>query len=197
MDHRPMKRPWAGGVLFVLAAALGAGCPDNVAQLCPTGSKSAGTFSLSLKFQAGQANECRVVTAADGGAADASLATTPAARDSALCVSEVDGGPELFLALSDSVRSSPLGDGGSFTFTSSTQVDNSACACPLVVGETITGQLTAAGDGGIRYSPDGGLSAVSGYTGVVTDAVGSVDGGPACRCNVPCALRYDLTGTKQ
>jgi hypothetical protein len=181
--------------MFLLVATLSAGCPDKLAQLCPDGSKSAGSFTLALKFQTGQPDECRVITPlADGGSLDASLANTPAPRDSALCVAAGDAGTILYLALSDSVRSSPLGDGGSFTFTSSTVIENTACVCPVTLSETIAGQLTAAGDGGIAYTPDGGLTAVVGYAGVVTDAV---DGGPGCRCPMPCSLRYDVTGTKQ
>jgi hypothetical protein len=190
-----MNRLVGAGSVFLLAATLSAGCPDKLAQLCPEGSKSAGSFTLALKFQTGQPDECRVITPlADGGSLDASLAITPAPRDSALCVAAGDAGPILYLALTDSVRSSPLGDGGSFTFTSSTQVDSTACICSLFLNETIVGQLIAAGDGGIAYTPDGGLTAVGGYSGVVTDAI---DGGPGCRCNMPCSLRYDLTGTKQ
>lgn len=194
---RKARRRAGGRALLALSLLLTAGCADNVAQLCPPGSKPAGSFSLALKFQTGQPNECRILSAADGGAADASLATTPSPRDSAICVSASDAGALLYLALSDSVRTSPLGDGGSFTFTSSTQVDNSACACPITVSETIVGQLAGSGDGGVTYNADGGLSAISGYSGVVADAVDAIDGGPACRCNVPCSLRYDLTGTKQ
>ncbi|GAC1347901.1 MAG: hypothetical protein NVS2B9_14010 [Myxococcales bacterium] len=192
-----MNRWAAAGTLLTLCAVLHAGCADNVAQLCPPGSKPAGSFSVALTFQAGRADECRVIAAADGGAIDASLATTPSPRDSALCFADGDAGPILYLALSDSVRASPLGDGGSFTFTSSTQVEKSACSCPLNVDETISGQLAGSGDGGVVYSSDGGLSPIRGFSGVVADAVSSPDGGPPCRCNVPCALRYDLAGTKQ
>jgi hypothetical protein len=197
MEHRPMNRLVAAGSGLLLAAVLSAGCPDNIAQLCPAGSKSAGSFTLGLKFQTGLPDECKITSLPDGGTLDASvsLATTPAPRDSALCVSDSDAGPVLYLALSDSLRSSPLGDGGAFTFTSSTTVANTACVCSLSLTETIAGQLSATGDGGITYTPDGGLTAVGGYSGVVTDAVdGSV---PDCHCNVPCTLRYDVTGTKQ
>jgi hypothetical protein len=189
-----MTRFRPAACVLALVAAVSVGCPDNIAQLCPAGSKSAGTFLLGLTFQPGAADECRVNKTLDGGPADASLAaTSPTPRDSAICVAQGDGGATVFLALADSVRSSPLGDGGSFTFTTSTIVDNSACACSLTVSETITGALVSASDGGITYDPDAGLSPIRGYAGAVVDGV---DGGPQCHCNVPCSLRYNMTGTK-
>jgi hypothetical protein len=96
------------------------------------------------------------------------------------------------------VLESPLGDGGTFVFTNyppPIQPTFTACACTLLVTETIQGQLLpASGDGGVTYTPDAGLSPVRGYSGTFTD---TVDGGPECRCTMPCAERYSMTGTRQ
>jgi hypothetical protein len=196
-----MTRPLPAA-LTALLCALCAGCTDNTSQLCPSSSTSVGAYTLSLAFQPGSPDECRITRAADGGSLDASLATTPAPRDSALCISSDGGPPTLILAVRAStgplVLESPLGDGGTFVFTNNpppVQASFTACACTLLVIETIQGQLLpASGDGGVTYTPDAGLSPIRGYSGTFTD---TVDGGPECRCTMPCAQRYSMTGTRQ
>ena len=195
--------PDARTALAAFLCALCAGCIDNTTQLCPSNSTSVGSYTLSLAFQPGSPDECRITKSADGGSLDASLATTPGPRDSALCISSSDGGsPTLILAVRAStgplVLESSLGDGGTFVFTNippPTQPSFTACACTLQVTETIQGQLlSASGDGGVTYTPDAGLSPIQGYSGAFIDAL---DGGPECRCPMPCALRYSMTGTRQ
>jgi hypothetical protein len=196
-----MTRPLPAA-LTALLCALCAGCADNTTQLCPSNSTSVGAYTLSLAFQPGSPDECRITRSADGGSLDASLATTPAPRDSALCISSDGGAPTLILAVRAStgplVLESPLGDGGTFVFTNTpppVQASFTACACTLLVTETIQGQLLpASGDGGVTYTPDAGLSPVRGYSGTFVD---TVDGGPECRCTMPCAERYSMTGTRQ
>lgn len=192
--------------LAVLFCALCAGCTDNTTQLCPSNSTSVGSYTLSLAFQSGSSDECRITKAADGGPLDASLAANPVPRDSALCVA-ADGGTDggvvtLYLAVRASpspvVSESPLGDGGTFAFPprqSTFAPADTACSCTLLVTETVQGQLLpASGDGGVTYSPDAGLSPIIGYSGTLADAV---NGGPECHCQMPCTLRYSMTGTRQ
>lgn len=180
---------------------LCAGCPDTASQLCPPGSKSVGSYTLALTFQPGNADECRVTSSVDGGPLDASLGTTPAPDNSALCVSSDDaGGATLYLAVEQptgtSVKQGPLGDGGTFSFTGSTVSNTTACGCTLSITEIVSGQLQPpGGDGGVTYNPDAGLSPVGGLAGTVVDVL---DGGAECRCGPrPCSLDYALTGTRQ
>lgn len=184
---------------FLALCGLASGCPDTASQLCPTGSKAVGSYTLSLAFQPGNADECRVTSSPDGGALDASLGTNPSPRSSALCIAPDGGGAVLYLAVEQpagpTVSGSPLGDGGTFSFTNTATVTTSACGCSLSVTETIAGQLhPPGGDGGVAYDPDAGLGPVAGFSGTTVDKLA---GGADCHCPMPCSLDYVLTGTRQ
>ena len=200
MTQSILRSSVAKGAFGALAALGLAGCPSGVGQLCPPGTKSVGSFSVALNFQTGHPDECRVTSDTDGGPLDASIATTPAPQNGAVCIGP-DGGQVIVTLAVDEAggvaqNSGVLGDGGTFTFNGvPTVVPNTACICTPQLIETITGRLLPASpDGGISWDPDAGLSPISGFTGLVTDAL---DGGPDCHCNVPCTLYFGLVGTKQ
>lgn len=183
----------------LLAAAGLAGCPETFFnQTCPTGAKNEGTFTTSFTPTTG-AKECRVTADADGGPADAALGVTPSAFSATLCSQAgADGGPPvLYMAAGSGLpRQSPIGDGGTFVFSSANTVTGTTCICAIEVKETITGTLLPASgsDAGVAYDPDAGLDSLRGFTAALVD---EVDGGPSgCHCNVPCTIEYRLDGVR-
>jgi hypothetical protein len=184
---------------LVLLGAVAAGCPETIGQLCPTGTKQEGTFTTTITAR-NDGHDCRVVRTADAGSADASLFISSQTFDAALCSStQDDGGQVLWFALPARLRASPLGDGGTFAFsTPDTTFDIPACNSPLVVAERIEGALIPTdADASVVIGPNG-LPSLKGFTGVVydrADAGASYDGG-AYFCNTPCTTTYDMTGTK-
>ena len=179
--------------------ALCAACPDQIGQQCPPSSTPVGNFNLTLKLQH-PAGEC-VVNQIDGGPADASLAQDNIpARTATLCEGSAgDGGLTLYLAIpTHGAPPSPLLDGGGFLFRppQSQAVPGTACSCPVALEETTAGVLTGPFDGGVfALQPDGGLPFITGMSGTVTDHV-TTPGGQPCFCNLPCDVRYALTGTR-
>ncbi len=190
--------------LLVLAAIAltAAGCPDSLSQLCPANSQQAGVFNTTLTFNAADPAQCYY--APDGGIPDASLAATgadagPETFTAVICsgFDVNDGGPLVYLALPSMVWNSPLGDGGTFNFNTTSLVGGTACGCNILVDETIAGQLQpTALDASVQLSADGGLPSLSGFTATVVDQIdGGDDAGVACSCNVPCDLQYTFSGT--
>lgn len=191
-------RPAVPLLAALLAAAGLAGCPETFfSQTCPTGSKNEGTFTTTFSDTFG-AKECRVTADADGGPADASLRNTPSTFSATLCSQAgADGGPPvLYMATGTGLpRQSPIGDGGTFAFTSANTVTGTICICAIEVKETISGTLLPASgsDAGVTYDADAGLESLRGFTAALVD---EVDGGSSCHCNVPCTIEYRLDGVR-
>ena len=192
-------RSRAPALALALLGAVAAGCPETLSQLCPAGTKQEGTFSTTITVR-NDGNDCRVVRTADAGFADASLFIASQIFDAALCSSmQVDGGPVLWFALPAKVRASPLGDGGTFSFSADNPTfDVPACNSPLTITERIEGTLLPTdADASVVLGP-AGLPSLKGFTGVVYDSIAAgpaFDGG-AYLCNTPCTTTYDLTATK-
>jgi hypothetical protein len=197
VEH-PARRSAPLAALVLLGAAA-AGCPETIDQLCPTGTHQEGTFSTTITVR-NDGKDCRVVRTADAGSADASLFISTETFNAALCSStQADGGPVLWFALAAKLRTSPLGDGGTFVFSADTPTfDVPACNSPLTISERIEGTLIPSdADASVVLGPSG-LPSLKGFTGVVYD---SVDAGPAYDggaylCNTPCTTTYDMTATK-
>ena len=125
-----------------------------------------------------------------------SRATSPS-NTPCFCAELTDAGPTLYLAVEGKgVRPSPLASDGGFSFVSTAlAVPQTACGCNVDIVETIAGNLLAPGDAGFTVAPDGGLiPPATGIAATLIDSVSS-DAGP-CLCNVPCAIHYTLTGTR-
>ena len=183
---------------MVVLGAVAAGCPETIAQLCPAGTRQEGTFSTTITAR-NDGKDCRVVRTADAGSADASLFISTETFNAALCSStQADGGPVLWFALAAKLRTSPLGDGGTFVFSADNPtLDVPACNSPLTISERIEGTLIPSdADASVVLGP-GGLPSLKGFTGVVYDGI---DAGPAhdggSYCNTPCTTTYDMTATK-
>lgn len=199
---RDPRRAAPLAVLIALGAAVAA-CPDTLAALCPADTRQEGIYTVVLTPDSG-ANECKITGDGDGGSLDASLfATNPAPTFSAaLCSSRFDdGGARVWLAIAaPQQRWSPLGPGGTFTWSTATTFVETHCSCPIYVQEQIVGRLLPAQDDGGTDLGDAGLPPLKGFTAQVSDMVDAggpaPDGGP-CLCNLPCTTNFDLTATKQ
>jgi hypothetical protein len=187
-------------VALLLFGAVAAGCPETLAQLCPTNTKQEGTFSTTITARS-DGNDCRQVRIADAGGLDASIFVSSETFNAAICSStDVDGGPVVWFALSSKLRTSALGDGGAFVFgTDNTWYTNTACNCPIVITERIEGKLIPTdADASVVLGSDG-LPALQGFSGVVRDIVDAGDADQDagnCWCNTPCTTTFDMTATK-
>src|SRR5256885_2443850 len=189
---------------LVCALALlvcGTGCRESLPASCPTGSVAAENFSLGLARQPGPP-QCGVIRTLDGGPADGDVAATPTLQAATICSGPdpADGGTLVYLAVQNrSSRQSPLSPDGNFTFTTSSgNVGQTVCSCPVDIQETITGVLVPATPGSFHPGPDGGLTpAIGSISGTLVDALNATAGGAKCLCNLPCNLTYQLTGTRQ
>jgi hypothetical protein len=193
-----MNRPSA--VLLALAPALLFGCPASTTQQCPPAASVLGQYNLMLALQH-SASECRVTRLADGGATDAGLGTDiDAGRPVTLCAGPGgDGGTLLYLArigVAGAPSTSALAPDGGFSFRSESTygATSTACACPIDNVETFAGGLqTTSADGGFALGPDGGVPLVTSVSGSVVD---HLTGTGTCSCNVPCDVRYDVSGAR-
>src|SRR4051812_2183977 len=101
-------------------AAVGlcaAGCPEANQQSCPAGSTTVGGFTLKFA-PVSSTDACLVVLAADGGALDGSISTTPADTSATLCATTDDGGSVILLVPNQLSRKSAVNDAGGFSFAS-------------------------------------------------------------------------------
>jgi hypothetical protein len=181
------------------ALLLLTGCPEEVGLQCPAQANLVGQFTLNF---AGDhpAGEC-VVSSADGGDAGP-LALTDAGQSAAtICFGVLgDGGGQLTLVQpGKTARTSELFDGGGFSFAGSTDPTNgTGCICPVGIAETFTGNLLGAiPDAGFAVQDDGGLPAVTGVKGTLTDKLtAGTAGDPTCLCATPCTVTYDISGSR-
>ncbi|MBS2025407.1 MAG: hypothetical protein JST92_23655 [Deltaproteobacteria bacterium] len=198
MQMNPRSRPAAFAAVVLAGAAAIAACQDSFNPVCPTGTRNEGSF-LATFTPLPAATDCRITSDSDGGALDASLASTPAAVNTTICsLPPPDGGtPTVYMEFNSNLpRVSTLDDGGTFVFTSSTTISGSACVCNIDVTETISGTLLPADgtDAAVTFDVDaGGFTPMRGFTATIVDAV---DGGAGCHCNIPCSIQYRLDGTK-
>jgi len=172
-------------------------CPDTIGQLCPTGTSTAGQFTVTLTLQH-PPDTCAITQDADGGALDGSLGAESQKFGATLCSGLAgDGGALVYLAvLNHGTRQSPLGADAGFMFSSSsTSVLGTACNCALDINESINGNLYGP-DGGVSPDADGGLANVVAIGGTLVDRVAPSSDAGGCWCNVPCALSYSLSGQK-
>lgn len=188
--------------IIIFSLLLLAGCPDTVGQQCPP--KTAAVAQLALSFT-GQASssEC-VQTLSDGGV---SLFTADGGfmlPSTIWCFGPgSDGGPQLYLAVpGKSLRSSDLLPDGGFHFADQIAPTSGICgSCLISIAETFDGTLLAgAADAGFTLKTDGGLPAIAGLSGLITDQLATTGGGacvtgPDAGCNTPCAVTYSVTGT--
>jgi hypothetical protein len=191
-----MKRLLCAVSLLFLAT----GCPSSNSAACPSTSTQAGDFTLTLILQPG-AGQCRVTLTADGGAADADVATVPAPQNATMCAGrDPDSGVDLlYMAVENrTLRASPLMPDGSFIFaTTSAGITGTVCACPVDIGETITGVILPSTPGAFQIAPDGGqlTPPIGSIEGSLVDSlIASPDAG-GCLCNLPCTLAYRMIGT--
>jgi hypothetical protein len=184
--------------LFLLAT----GCPSSNSAACPSTSTQAGDFTLNLVLQP-SANQCRVVSTADGGTADGDVATAPAPQNATMCVGrDPDSGVEqLYMAVENrTVRQSDFKPDGSFTFNNSTSkgITGTVCGCALDIDETITGVILPATDGAVfQIAPDGGqlTPPIHSIEGTLVDSLDASAGATGCLCTLPCTLVYRMIGT--
>jgi hypothetical protein len=190
-----MKRLLCAVSLLFLAT----GCPSSNSAACPSTSTQAGDFTLTLLLQQG-AGQCRVTLAADGGAADGDVATSPAPQNATMCAGRDDAGADLLYMAVDNrtLRQSPLNPDGSFTFaTTSTGISGTVCGCAVDIVETIAGFIQPSTPGAFQISPDGGQLSppIASIEGSLVDALNASAGVTGCLCNVPCTLAYRMIGT--
>jgi hypothetical protein len=185
------------GMLLVLSV-FNAGCPDSLAQRCPSNSLPSGNFGLTLALQH-TTDECLLVRSADGGPGPTDGSLLPPAQpvEATVCAgNSSDGGPTVYfvVANSNSIRQSPLEPAGGFTFVTSIAQAQTLCGCIADVNETISGVMLGGGSSGFTLGPDGGLvPQPTGIDASVVQALTNPDGGP-CQCNLPCAEHYTLSG---
>lgn len=166
-------------------------CDSNLA--CPPGYGALGNFTVGFAaVDAGPA--CTINRTSDGGPADASLTGLPPPALMLLCGAATDAGD---VAVAYSFRGSGTHsvtlDGGVFS-TASTGANQTgfACLCALDLTETITGTPKTADGGPLRVEGDGGLGAVVGITGTVTEAIRASAGSTGCACALPCVAGYSF-----
>lgn len=185
-----------------LCCLLLAGCPESVGQQCPPFAAALGHYSLAFKGQH-PANECKLTTTVDGGAADASVTTLLTADDGGVTLATLcagagtDGGPLLYLvAGGKDLFSGRLDADGGFSILNTTgAAGGTACLCQVARDEAFVGTLTAAGDGGVTRLSDGGLPSITGLAATLVDHLTTPDTS-GCACNLPCDVRYVITGTR-
>ncbi len=167
-------------LLLAFLALATAGCPDSLAQRCPSNSLPSGSFQLGLTLQHGSI-----------------VPPNQPPVESILCAGVADAGPTLYLVVANSsvVRQSPFDPDGGFSFVSPPLIQaQTLCGCLADVNETISGMLLGAGSGGFALGPDGGLvPQPTGIDGSVVQTL-TTDAG-FCLCDLPCAEHYTLTGT--
>ncbi len=186
-------------LLLAFLALATAGCPDSLAQRCPSNSLPSGSFQLGLTLQH-TPDECIQLRQADGGPGPPDGSIVPPNQppvESILCAGVADAGPTLYLVVANSsvVRQSPFDPDGGFSFVSPPLIQaQTLCGCLADVNETISGMLLGAGSGGFALGPDGGLvPQPTGIDGSVVQTL-TTDAG-FCLCDLPCAEHYTLTGT--
>lgn len=189
--------------LFLL---LTAGCPETLQQSCPQGTALVGAFQIEFKAQDDAGDFCRVVLTADGGPADGSVAPAPQPQPATLCSAPTDGGLLYMAITGQRLRSSQLDDAGAFAFPGQAlNVAGTQCNCPVDINESFTGTLQDKAGGPAVFGADGTLPPVGAINASLVDGItasapllpdGGSDGGTSggCRCNLPCALRYDVAG---
>ncbi len=204
--RRQLHSPKLCAALLALGA-LAAGCPDTLQQSCPPGTASVGGLQINFTAQDDAGDFCHVNSLSDGGPTDGAVTLPPASTQGSFCASPADAGL-LYLAISGQVtRQGAVDPNGGFTFlTQATQVGGNQCTCEVDIYETFSGTLTAKGGGPATFSADGGFAQVGSMAATLVDSIAYSDAGqpaddaghpPAdagCHCNLPCALRYTLTG---
>lgn len=181
-------------VVFLLSPLL-AGCPDETGLQCPPNTSVVGEYALTFSGIS-DAGEC---IAGDAGPDGGPLRLTLDAsfvKGITLCVAAAgDGGPELQLVSpGKGLKKSNLLEDGGFHFAGVPVTQGqTACSCDVDITETIDGYLVTAGQ--FALQPDGGLPAISGMNGTLTDLLTDAGSAIPCRCTLPCTVTYSLTGS--
>jgi hypothetical protein len=200
LEHSRLAHRHALCSALLALGALAAGCPETLTQSCPSGTATVGGFTLD--FVSPDAGDlCLVTRLADGGGTDAGtqIVSGPGTTPATLCSSAADGGT-IFLAIQgEKLRQSPLDGDGGFSFSAQApNISGTLCNCPIDINESFSGTLQPKSGGVVQFDGDGGLPPVGGIAASLVELVsatdGGNDGGLDCRCNLPCALRYSVTG---
>jgi hypothetical protein len=182
-------------LLVVLLSCLLAGCPEETGLQCPPSTSVVGEYSLTFTGIS-DAGEC---IAGDAGLDGGPLRLTLDAsfvKGVTLCVAAAgDGGPELQLVSPGKAlkKSDLLADGGFHFAGAPVTQGQTACSCDVEIAESIDGYLVTAGP--FALHPDGGLPAITGINGTLTDVLTDAGAAIPCRCTLPCTVTYSLSGS--
>ena len=182
--------------LLPLLLLFAAGCPQETALQCPSNTNLIGQYALNFTGNH-NATECIADAGPDAGSPPNGPLTVDAGgvKGATFCsATALDGGIELQLLVAGKggVRTSPLLDDGGFHFTSDAVLaQGTTCSCDVSDTETLDGFLLTTGPFVLR--PDGGLPVVTSVVGTLVDQI--VGASPNCKCNVPCTVTYNLSGS--
>ncbi len=185
--------------LVPLLALLLAGCPDQLGQECPPHTVSVGQYTLSF---AGQhpSNECKALPSADAGTPLPIAVDDGGQNGATFCLGSggSDGGAQLSLVIAGKgVRTSDVLDDGGFHFTGHTDpIPGTACVCPVAIDESLDGYLQTTPAGPVAVQADGGLPAITGIAGALSDLLSTDAGTTGCLCTLPCQVTYGISGTR-